>query len=364
MGSAVNSKNQALRWPIAFHNVAECAAMTDGGLRFQRVPEAVRCQLNEHARERMLDAVGSEVRFVMHDEQATVRLHTTGTQTQVVIFFGDIPTDQPAQIGPELTELRIRKPRWLLEIDPARLAPVAFDPRVCRVVLYRGTVCFHGVDGAIEPPSAGQLPPLGYLAYGTSITQGASAARRHLSYVPQTAWRLGADAINLGSASSAFCEPAMADHIAERCDWHVATLALSTNMSGFNLDVFRERVDYMVRRVAGADPKRAVACITLWPKAADLGPDHCGRGHAAAPEAYREVLREVVHGCGMPNVHLLEGPDLLPHWRGLGPDLLHPHEYGHSLIAANLAPRLEHLLALHNLPRPIPPMPADPKMAP
>ena len=99
----------------------------------------------------------------------------------------------------------------------------------------------------------------------------------------------------------------------------------------------------MVDRVAGSNTERLVACITLWPKSGDLGPEHLKPDQGGPPEAYREVLRSVVNKSPHPNVHLLEGPDLLPGTRGLAPDVLHPTDYGHSLIAENLARALKGL---------------------
>jgi phospholipase/lecithinase/hemolysin len=45
-------------------------------------------------------------------------------------------------------------------------------------------------------------------------------------------------------------------------------------------------------------------------------------------------LREIV--AGKANVKLCEGRALLPEWRRLSADLLHPTDYGHTLIAENL----------------------------
>lgn len=325
---------------IELHNVGEARPQPDGGVLFQRVPETVRLRLNPHAQERMRDVVGTEIRFVLRGPRAVVRLHNLGGATEAQLFLGDFRTGQTWPVGPEPCELVIEPPPWFAGIDPESLRPWGFSPRVCRLMLSRGSICFHGVDGDVRPPEPQELPSVRYLAYGTSITQGSSASMRHLSYVHQTAWRLRADAINLGSASSAFCEPALADYIAERTDWTLATLALSTNMNGFTLDAFRERVGYMVRRVGSTDPRRVVACITLWPKAADLTPGLVPGGNGGTPEAYRQVLREEVAACGLANVHLIEGPDLLPGFRGLSPDLLHPSDFGHAEIADRLSRRL------------------------
>jgi hypothetical protein len=345
---------------VGLHNVAEVREMEDGGVRFQRVPEDVRLALNAHAQERMLDVAGSEIRFVLEGGRAEVKLHAAGGVSCAQVFYGDFHSGRVETVGPDPTTLRVEPPPWFMGLDPALLGPLSFSPRLCRVVLSRGAICFHGVDGDVRPPGPGEVPSLRYLAYGTSITQGSATTLRHLCYVAGTAWRLGADAINLGVGSSAFCEEALADYIAARGDWNVATLALSTNMSGFDLGEFERRVAYMVDRVGGSDPERPVACITIWPKAADLGPEHVSPGHRGTPEQYREALRGIVRSCGRPNVHLLEGPALLPEMRGLAPDLLHPTDYGHALIAENLARELSRIVRVGRGPAGVEPPPASP----
>jgi hypothetical protein len=333
---------------VALHNVAELKPRPCGGVRFQRVPETVRLGLNPHAQERMLDVVGTEIRFVINGEAAEVHLHALCNTMSAQVFFGDFRVNTEHVVGAEPMALRVEYPRSLLAQDARRLGPLSFSPRVCRVFLARGCACFHGVSGDVRAPRPDELPALRYLAYGTSITQGAGASLRHLCYVSQTATRLRADAINLGCASSAHCEAAMADHIASRRDWHFCTLALSTNMGGFPLPEFSARVRYMVEKAADAPGARPVACITLWPKGGDLRDVTTGETNAGAtPEDYRQALRDVVAASKRPNVHLLEGRDLLPEFRGLSPDLLHPSDYGHTIMAERLAARLKTILDGH-----------------
>lgn len=321
---------------VTLHNVAEFREQPDGGIRFQRVPEKVRLTLNEHAQERAFDVVGAEVRFVMNGPRADVTLHALADTASMQVFFGDFRVNQEHLVGAEMKTVTVEKPEWFLSIPRNRLAPLGFAPSVCRVYISRGAVCFHGVKGDVRPPVADELPPLCCVAYGTSITQGAGASMRHLCFVAQTAMRLRADSINLGFASSCHCEQTLADYIAGRNDWNIALLEISTNMSGFPLSEFTSRATYMVNTIAASSPRRIVACMTLFPKAADLGPDHMGRNCGGTPEQYRQALRDAVAECGRPNVFLFEGRELLPDWRGLSTDLLHPTDYGHTIIAENL----------------------------
>jgi len=233
-------------------------------------------------------------------------------------------------------------------LEDPQTGRMPFHPRVTRLVMgLGGPVHLCGIEGGeIRPPRPEELPSLRYLAYGTSITHGASASGLHLCYAAQTARRLGADLINLGVGGACHAEGELADYIAGRGDWHVATLALSVNMvAGFAPDAFYERVSYMVNAVCGADPNRPVGCITLFPHFRDCanGEDPAGPWPEIS-EQYREKLREAVAACPHPNAHLIEGPEILTDIEGLKPDLVHPGDIGMIQMGENLAVRLLPLL--------------------
>jgi lysophospholipase L1-like esterase len=221
-------------------------------------------------------------------------------------------------------------------------ADFAYDPNVWRLVLSGDPISFHGVDGrGVRPPDSSDLPDRRYIAYGTSITQGAVATGPHLTYVWQTARRIGADVINLGSGGSAYCEPAIADYIAECGDWDIATLALSVNMfsAGFYVEKFRERVEYMLETIA--ETGRPVVCITLFPFAEDISDTKKYSEKRAEPAAFRSALRQAVTEVSHSNVYLLEGNDLLSNVGGLSPDLVHPSDHGMISIGERLGRELD-----------------------
>jgi lysophospholipase L1-like esterase len=328
---------------VELHNVAELRPDGDG-VALQRVPESVRKCLNPHAQERMLDSTCMEIRFVIEEQPAAVRLRSPSNAAQAHVFFGEFQTGQTLALGAAPAGMAIHAPgEWFLRIERAKMGRTAFAHRVCRVCLSGGQVCFEGVEGKVRPPAPGEVPSLRYLAYGTSITQGAGSTLRHLCYAAQAARRLGADLINLGVGSSAFCEPELADYVAAREDWDLATLEPTANMQHFALEEYEARLDYWVRVLLAGPRPRPVVCITLLPQAADLGPEHLGRRHKATPEQYRDAMRRIAAARAHPLLHLVEGPDLLPDIGGLGPDLLHPKDNGHIVIGENLAKALQEI---------------------
>lgn len=327
---------------IEFHNVEECRTV-DEGVLLQRVPERVRTALNEGAQTRMLHPAGVELRFVP-DGSVSVTLSTVpterATKSLVRVFWGPIQGTETFVIGPEPTTIELSAPDGLTDIRPEDREPLAYDPRVCRLVLageHRGGhVRYHGVEGDHRLPTEEEHPDQRYLAYGTSITEGEAAVAEHLTYVNQTARRLGIDPINLGSCGTAYCDRAMADHIAARDDWDIATLALSVNMvDRFSIEEFRERATDMVNTIAGANPDATIACITIYRNSRDVqvGVDKAGRC-----EQFRDALRNVV--TNVDNVALFEGPEILPDIGGLTTDLVHPGDNAMIRMGENLAEKL------------------------
>jgi len=332
---------------VELHNVAEVHPASGGdGVRLQRYPEAVRVHLTQGGQGRALNPDNSEIRFLSDGAPTRVTLSSEG-QTNAMLFYGDFDARQRFVIGKEPMTIEIGAPGpRLLQLDPQYWQELSFSPRVYRLILGRrrqDPLVFHGIEGEnVRPPEPEDLPSLRHLAYGTSITHGADAEAPHLTYAAQTAWHLGADLINLGLGGSAHCEPEVADYIAQRDDWHIATLALSVNMQGFPLDRFYKRVSYMVNTVAGQNQDKPVACITLYTYYRDLGIETVSK-HGTA-EDYRQALRDAVAAYPHDNVHLIEGRKILTDIRGLTLDLIHPGGNGMIEMGYNLARELKPLI--------------------
>lgn len=327
---------------LQLHNVAELADMGDGTLRPQRYPEAVCAHLSEGGQERALEPANVEMRWVCDSGPGPGITLSSEGQTSVVSFAGPYDLRQRWTLGAEPVTLRPEPYEQLERLPPSARPVRRFPPRVFRLVFWGAPIRVHGVEGAgFRPPAPDELPQRSYLAYGTSITHGSAASAPNLNYASQAAWHLCADLINLGLGGSALCEPEVADYIAGRDDWDFATLALSVNMvgHGFTVDAFRERVQYMVETVAGGRPSRPVFCITLWPYYLDFGvPQPAAR---AAPDAFRAALREAVAAAALPNLSLLEGPELLTDTDGLSADLIHPADNAMVEMGRRLAQRME-----------------------
>ncbi|MFB6202195.1 MAG: SGNH/GDSL hydrolase family protein [Halorhabdus sp.] len=331
---------------VSLHNVGETvpAEWDDDGDRLCRVPEHVRAGLNEMARDRVRHPTGSEIRFVPEHERAEIEVTLSAPEaTPVRPFWGVFQPWEPTEIGPGRETLTLSLPERIAEL-PTTDGMGRFDPHVCRLVFDRHTpVALHDVTGACRPPETDELPDKRLLAYGTSITEGAAASAPHLDYVSHVARDREFDVLNFGCSGSAYCESSMAEYIASRDDWDVATLALSVNMAntgGFAPETFHERAELFVNTIAAAHPEKPVVPITLFPYFDDV----IASGDPVHARAYREALREIVAESPHSNLTLVEGKTLMS-LSGLVVDLLHPGDEGMKMIGERLARRLEEITA-------------------
>ncbi|MFB6128769.1 MAG: SGNH/GDSL hydrolase family protein [Halorhabdus sp.] len=326
---------------VSLHNVAEleAAEWTTDGDRLCRMPAGARAGLNEEARNRIRHPTHSEVRFVPAEDAAEIEVTLSAPErAELRIFWGSFQPIAAEEIDSTPTTFTLSRPERLRGLDDS-VDVGRFDPRVCRIVFERFVpAAIHDVSGDCRPPRSGELPDTRYLAYGTSITEGAKASAAHLSFVSHVARQNGYDVLNLGCSGSAYADAAMAEYIADREDWDVATLGLSVNMANaeFSPQEFRERAEYFVNTVASAHPEKPVVCVTLFPYFADV----TETGDADHAAAYRDALRSVVQESPHGNVSLVEGTELLDASE-LTWDVLHPADEGMRSIGEELAGRLE-----------------------
>lgn len=334
---------------IELHNADGLLPMKVNTVMPLRSPIKVIEKLNTNAQMRMSQPDNIEIRFVS-DGTCKIKLSSTG-ECKASLFYGNFDSRERFVVKPEGTGIiipEIEKRGHFNRLGEEYLKNLSFSPNVVRLILggtQRDQILFKEVEGDdIRPPKQEELPKLRYLAYGTSITHGFTSEGPHLSYVGQAAYHLGADLINLGVGGAAHCEKELADYIANREDWDIASLALSVNMLMFPIEEFKERVTYMVHQVAGKNPSKPVACITLYPFHRDfLDPDYVSEPGAKA-EDYRQALRDAVASYEGTNAHLIEGPDILKNISGLSTDLIHPSDNGMIEMGRNLAAKLKEFI--------------------
>ncbi|MFS0723105.1 SGNH/GDSL hydrolase family protein [Paenibacillus sp. 1P07SE] len=348
-----------LRDDIMFHNVAELEPAPGGsGWTLQRFPREVREALGKgiHQRGRFMAqaSTGCELRFVTGAEHIRITLSATVEAGDILIYNGDYFHSVHRLQAGLLHTLQLDKPGRLSAVGRETAPAGRFSPDVWRVVISRNytaglgfQVVFHHLDTLghpVRPPSSVELPGRVWLAYGSSITHGSGAVLHHSSYVQQTARRLGVDVWNKGIGGACFCEPEMADYLMSCGDWDAATLELGVNMRGlFTPDEFEARATSLIEGMLRQHPGKPVVLISMFPNLDDLE-QTAGSEMSTANRQLTERLRQIYLRLDHPCLHLLDGHQLLPDVSGLTTDLIHPSDYGHTLIAEHLSQAMDVIL--------------------
>lgn len=339
-----NHSPDSLKIPegIDFHNVAETELQADGGLALFRVPRSVRENLSALGRMVAEDSAGIEIRFVTEAPAFRISLGSYPSflsphevHAQEVVLFR----------GPFVHSRHLIEPGRVNHID---IAPWTggglpeyvgsdkrrgFSPNVWRVFMGRCARVFYGLETfghAHRKPFPEELPSRRWLAYGSSITNGASPMSHLSSYVYHAARAADLDVLNLGLSGSCFCEPAMADFIGSRQDYEIATLEVGVNMrNGVSPEDFRTRVTYLLNVVATPASNRRVFLVTVYPNLSEPG-------LAAAQDCFSAILRELVASGRWQNLALIEGGTILDDAGDLTADYIHPSDYGHARMGFHL----------------------------
>jgi len=318
---------------VELYNTVELLTPESGvGKYMTRLPDKLRKTLNQAALENALCSAGSEIRFNVEGKSAKVTLSSNGLG-MAEVFRGNFHVSWQ-MIGPQPTDFNVSLPEnmsFLEKVSKEKGLP--FDPRLTRIILpFYNPIRFIGVEGETSVPRKSQTPKTKYLAYGSSITHGASALRPTGSYAMRTAQRLGVDLIDLGFGGGAHCESQIANYIADRRDWDFASLELGINMvGGFSTEEFTKRVNYLIERIAKAHPDKWVFAIDIFTYADDYNPA------AKKQNEFRRAVRNAVRKLGMPKLVHVDGRKILKETSGLTFDLVHPAAAGMEEMAFNLS---------------------------
>lgn len=310
---------------MEFHGIEALIPDGQGGLRLQRLPQAI-C---DHLPAKTVDPVsfyccGAELRFRMIDDEITLilRAEPMAEASMLAIWYGSFQGGwemSTKMIGCEPTRIVIKKPG---NLDKLRTLTsergLAFQPDVVRVVLPYTQLSYIGVEGRVCPPLPEDLPKRRYLAYGSSITHGSLGLVQGFNYAAHIARGMNADLLNFGFAGCALLEPEMADYIMSRTDWDFATLELGVNMIGrFTVEEFEQRVIAFLGKLQH-DP-RPIFVTSMF---ALYGDDKKAR-------RFRAIVREQCTGRFI----FTDGLELMPEQWLLSADLVHPQADAHALIA-------------------------------
>lgn len=337
---------------VEIHNAGAIESIPGyAGDAMVRIPSEVRNKMNERARFVAMDSVGCEIRFVTDAVNVDIYLSCTKPEffdlSQIRLFRGNFECASEEIESGRIHNIRLIEPDSFKSADGTKLQLEGFAPNVWRVCMNRGgTFVLHGIDAHghdLRPPVADEKPRVNWLAYGSSITNSSLDGYPHIA-----ARILKIDVQNKGLSGSCVAEKTVADWLAEESGWDIITCELGINMRGsFSPEEFRDRVDYLLRKLTTAHPDKLVVAINIFPNAMTRDWVDNKKMDSIATQrecAYNQSVREVVKEINSPNLHFFDGCDILSDFTGLSGDLLHPSSFGHAIMGMNLAEKLRKLM--------------------
>ncbi|MBI4978118.1 MAG: lysophospholipase [Spirochaetes bacterium] len=315
---------------LEFHNLVVEKREGFSGVFLPRYPDAVRATLSERGRFVSMESTGGEIRFVTPAKNVRIYLSSLDNDSDVHVYRGDFHCGTHRVVKGATSVIHLEVPARFAEVKPEMLAGT-FSPDVWRIRFNRFAALLHDVDAfgfEVRPPSQDEKPARTLLAYGSSITHS------NANGYPQHAARLlKTDMLNKGLSGACHCEPQAASFIASLA-WDYAFLELGVNMrGGYTPDDFRSRAEHLIDLVLAR--RKPVAVTTIYPNFSDYELHETTSG--LHDKAYSQILRDIVSQKSNPLLHRIEGADVLSDVGGLSADLIHPGDFGHALMGANLA---------------------------
>ncbi|MEK6796064.1 MAG: GDSL-type esterase/lipase family protein [Spirochaetota bacterium] len=315
---------------IEFHNVVMEPSPT-GGMMLPRYPSAVRNAFSERGRFVAMESTGGEMRFVTDAKNVRVYLSSVDNDADVHVYRGDFFLATHTLSKGQVSVIHLEPPARFNEVADAMVSRGGFSPSVWRIRFNRACTVFHGLDAFghdVRPPKKDEKPAKTLLCYGSSITHSNANG-----YPAHAARILGMDVYNKGLSGACQCEKEAADYIAS-LPFDAATLELGVNMrGGYTTEEFKRRAEYVVEKVMAAG--KPVFLITIFPNFSDFARE--SNIETVRDREYCDVLRDLTASKRSDRLFLIEGSDVLSDITGLTCDLIHPSDYGHAHMGANLA---------------------------
>jgi lysophospholipase L1-like esterase len=286
---------------------------------------------------------------------ARIRFRTDATHVKALLHFNELHisasarnsngiylidgTTQPAWTFHTKTATPKRAPETV-EVQMPAVAPGFHDYEI--VLPYGDSVDFQGVEvnaaAKMQPPPA--PPAVRYIAYGDSVTHGFTASAIDKTYPYLVAQKRGWQLINLGLGGRA--SNVVDAHILKTLKADVITVLMGVNdwQGGGPVERYRKNMMGFFDAIRALQPTVPIYFIT----SLHVPPAWSPKTQIADLEAYRQVSREIVTARKDPNMHLIEGLDLIDHDPKLFDAVaVHPNDQGFAQMGERLAKQLQQL---------------------
>lgn len=321
---------------LMYHNVDYIEESAQGD-RLYRYTKELLGVVNDGCRKMARYACNCEVRFVTDAPSVSFCVTSLLGAGHVVVYRGDF-CQATYNISPGET-LAVDVAGSIVTSDDFTdefYKGNSFSKDVYRIHMHGFYCAFGGVDALgheVRPPKPDELPGKTIFAYGSSITHGAGAMSTNLCYAQIAGRILKADVINKGVGGSCYAEPEVADTYLTNPDWDAAILEIGINVQGFmDCDEIEKRYRYFMKKAAECG--KPVFAPSMYRCFGNYYKDE------AKNEKYNQVdrmIRRVHSELNCPNIHFIDGEEMLPESGMLTADGIHPSTEGHFYMGTYLA---------------------------
>ncbi len=212
------------------------------------------------------------------------------------------------------------------------------------ILPYADAVEFQGLrlpeKARLENPPTQKKPR--YLAYGDSITQGFTASEASRTYAFLLAQKKGWQLLNMGFGGRSSTPSDGA--ILSSCNPDIVTVLMGVNnwQGGTPVAIYRSHINDFLSGLRAGKPTIPIYLITpLW-----VSPSWKPEKAVADLEEYRAALRALIASRADPQLHLIEGSELIDHDLSLfDPVAVHPNDRGFL----QMSERLDKAISLEKL---------------
>lgn len=307
---------------LELHNIQDIIEV-DGFEYLSRLPRKLHEQ-NGHTKG--FQMTGVEIRLVPKEPVTiTIGSNNPYIQSKAIIAYDGHYDREEILINEETT----------IVINPVYALTENFKEGVeVRVVLTGEFIFIKDVTGAFDLFEDTRKR---YLAYGTSITQGLFTNQAEGAYPYLLGRSLDYEVHNYGMSGRAYCEPQTAEFLCGLGDFDLITLELTVNMftDGFHIDVYKERVESLIRKLHHRHPHIKIFCIGIMPFYNDFDIYHPEQKNESTAEEFRVAYKEIIQKINHENVIFVEPSNLIS-VHNLCVDIIHPSSTGMNEIAFNL----------------------------
>ncbi|MEP6669479.1 MAG: GDSL-type esterase/lipase family protein [Chthoniobacter sp.] len=301
--------------------------------------------------DRLLDIPAKGYRW--DNPGARIRFRTNAANVKALLYFNELHISSSARNSRGLYYIDgVSQPEWTIhtKATPTRREPETVEVPMAAggaagfhdyelVLPYGDSVDFQGLE--VNPDARFEAiparPAKRYLAYGDSITHGFTASAVDKSYAYLVAQKNGWQLVNLGLGGRASNVSDARVVASLKADVISVFIGVNDWQGGGPLERYRLNMMGFLDALRATQPTVPIYYVTsLW-----VPPSWNPKGQVAVLESYRQVAREIVAARKDPNLHLVEGPELIDHDIALfDATPVHPNDKGFAQMAERLAPQM------------------------